>query len=138
MAIPGHVQQYGKDHPYTLKLEASALDLGPKGLTFRAWSLVNPDRKERKTDVILGLKLIRGALEQFPTESLCEHGGSCPLDTLAWALYANGHYAEAVAASEKALRLAPNSDKVEYQGDLDRILRMVDEVDQRLGDSLPD
>ena len=137
LALPGHVQQYGKDHPYTLQLKANASDLGPKGLSFRAWSLVDPDRKERKTDVILGLSLIQGAIDQFLPESLCEHGGGCPLDTLAWALYANGHYAEAIAASEKALRLAPESDKADYQGFLDRIKRMVAEVDQVLDESIP-
>jgi hypothetical protein len=47
------------------------------------------------------------------------------LDTLAWALFENGLYAEAIATSEKALALAPEAEKSNYQGYLDRLKKMI-------------
>ena len=49
-------------------------------------------------------------------------------DTLAWALHANGHHAEAIKASEKALELADDASKAEYQDYLDRLIRLIEEA----------
>ncbi|MDE0890984.1 MAG: hypothetical protein OSB14_02220, partial [Planctomycetota bacterium] len=49
-------------------------------------------------------------------------------DTLAWALFFNGEYEEAVAESERALGLAPEGTKEQFQGQLDRLRGMIDEA----------
>ena len=84
-----------------------------------AWALVDPDREDKDTDVERGLRLARLAVKR--------KGPSIhpPLhDTLAWALFANGQYEEAIASSEKALELVIKYDfgtEKEYQGYLERI-----------------
>jgi WD40 repeat protein len=97
-----------------------ALAEEPRFVSYRsfndiAWDLVDPDRIQRDTDVGLGLRLARAAVEWAPE-------GNAERDTLAWALFANGKFEEAVAASKEALDLARNpSQEVAYQGYLDRI-----------------
>jgi WD40 repeat protein len=94
-------------------------DAGEKNDT--AWDLVNPDRENLDTDVQLALRSIRIVVKEVPDEPLYA-------DTLAWALYANGLFGEAIKASERAIKLAPEGEKTEYQGYLDRLKKMVDEA----------
>lgn len=95
----------------------------PEDLNGIAWSLVDPERVDRETDTQLGLLLIQSAASLYPAEFLPPP----ILDTLAWAHYANGQFAEAVAASQAALDKVPEEAKAEYQDYLDRIVRAVEE-----------
>ncbi|MCH2112189.1 MAG: tetratricopeptide repeat protein, partial [Planctomycetes bacterium] len=82
-------------------------------------------RKHQNTDVAHGLAIIQQAMTDSAPESLCDHGGNCPYDTLAWAQFANGNYDEAIAASERALELSPADMKTEYAAYLKRLREMV-------------
>ncbi len=93
----------------------------PSHLNELAWPLVNPDREDTNTDTAFALRLIHVAVKEEPEEGPF-------LDTLAWALFENELYAEAIAASEKALALAPEDEKPDYQGYLDRLKKMIAEV----------
>ncbi len=90
----------------------------PNDLNELAWPLVNPDREDKNTDTALALRLIHVAVKEEPEDCMF-------LDTLAWALFENELYAEAIAASEKALGIAPEAEKSNYQGYLDRLKKMV-------------
>ena len=89
-------------------------------LNNRAWPLVDPDRDDRNTDLALGLRLARAAVNLEPGADL--------IDTLSWALLANGHYDEALLESETALELADQDSKEEYQGSLDRLRGTIDRI----------
>ncbi len=86
-----------------------------------AWDLVDPDREDRDTDVVLALRLTRKAIELAPEDDALR-------DTHAWALFANGLYDEALVESAKALELAGEANKDGYQGYLDRMRAMVEEA----------
>ncbi|MDP6129675.1 MAG: hypothetical protein QGH77_08730, partial [Planctomycetota bacterium] len=90
----------------------------PSHLNALAWPLVDPDREDKNTDTAFALRLIQVAVKEGPKNPSRQ-------DTLAWALFENGLYAEAIDASEKALALAPEDEKPEYQGYLDRLKKMV-------------
>ena len=92
-----------------------------RDLNSKAWSLVDPDRSDQETDVELGLRLARAGVQLGPDEFNVR-------DTLAWALFFNGEYEEAVAESERALGLAPESEKEKFQGILDRLRGMIEEA----------
>ena len=83
-----------------------------------AWDIVDPDREDKDTDVALGLRMIRVAVDLQTTQSFFR-------DTLAWALFANGLHDEALVESAKALELADEADKDDYQGYLDRMRAMI-------------
>jgi tetratricopeptide (TPR) repeat protein len=102
----------------------------------QAWSLVDPDRPQRDTDVARGLALARAAIRSFRSVRTSASEEAPLRNTLAWALYANGLYAEAIAESERALELAPR--KRRYAGFLERLRALVaaaegaaDEVEHR-------
>ena len=86
-----------------------------------AWDIVDPDREDKDTDVALGLRMTRVAIELAPAFDALR-------DTHAWALFANGLYDEALVESAKALELADEADKDDYQGYLDRMRAMVEET----------
>jgi hypothetical protein len=92
-----------------------------RSLSEQAWNLIDPVRDDRNSDVARALRLAWVATE-FASEDQNNHR------VLAWALYANGHYAEAIAKSLLALELAGQSDKGEYQADLDRLGKAIDEA----------
>ena len=96
-----------------------------KGLLIEAWKLVNPDRRNRKTDTAEGLAIIEAILKTHELEYLCHHGGDCPLDTLAWAHFANGNYDEAIIASERAIAVAPEERKPLLRGHLERLKKLI-------------
>lgn len=78
-------------------------------LNSEAWDLVDPVGVNPQADVELGLRLAEAAVSLAPEETSVR-------DTLAWALFANGQYEEAIAASQKALDISPDDQKEEYQG----------------------
>ncbi len=90
-----------------------------RDLKGRARSLVHPDRPDQETGVELGLRLARASVSVDPNEFNAS-------DTLAWALFFNGKYEEAVAESERALGLAPEGAKEKFQGILDRMRGMIE------------
>ncbi|MDP6946916.1 MAG: hypothetical protein QF464_22390, partial [Myxococcota bacterium] len=87
-------------------------------LEYMAWDLVDPDREDRDTDVALALRLTRKGIELAPEDSDLRN-------THALALFANGLHDEALEQSAKALELADEADKDDYQGYLDRMRAMV-------------
>ena len=96
-----------------LKSNASA-----EQLNSLAWSLVDPDRGDKDTDVALALKLVQKAVKAEPNNSAYH-------DTLAWALFANKKYKEAIQASKRALKLAPEEQKKDFQGYLKKLKAQV-------------
>lgn len=86
-------------------------------LNTKAWAIVNPDGT-RKGDAAYAVRVARAAVELREAWAPYQ-------DTLAWALFANKEYAEAVARSEHALELAPESEKRSYQGLLSRLRSMI-------------
>jgi hypothetical protein len=104
-----------------IRLARTAGDLSSSQLNGRAWMCVNPDREDKDTDVALGLRMTRVAIELSPEDSALR-------DTHAWALFANGFFDEALVESAKALELATLERKGDYQGHLDRMRAMVKEV----------
>jgi tetratricopeptide (TPR) repeat protein len=104
-----------------IRLAESRLDPSASDLNSAAWDLVDPDREEKDTDVALALRMTRVAIELTPANYALR-------DTLAWALFANGLHDEALVESAKALELADEADKDDYQGYLDRMRAMVKEA----------
>jgi len=84
----------------------------------QAWPLIDPDREDQNTDVALALDLVRKAAEWNPEEAMV-------IDTLAWALYANELFDEAIAAGERALELCPEEQKDVYAQSLDYLKGMI-------------
>ena len=84
----------------------------------QAWPLVDPEREDQNTDIVLALDLIRKAAEWNPEEAMV-------IDTLAWALYANELFDEAIAAGERALELCPEEQKDVYAQSLDALKEMI-------------
>lgn len=125
VALPGFSKQFGSNHPDTVTLKGHQLFLEAKALTFKAWALVDPDRKDKDSDVKEGLAIIQRLTGNFGAEALCIHGGDCPYDTLAWAHFANGNYEKAIAASKQALEFAPTDRKSEFEGYLARLQGMI-------------
>jgi len=127
---PGHIKNFGEDAPYTLELQKLIKFLETKVDLMTAWSLVDPNRRDKDTNVARGLSLIQGAMEAYPAGQLCHHNGDCPNDTLAWALFANGRYEEAVVASKLSLELAPQDRKEAAAGYLESLERMIAAVEK--------
>ena len=88
-----------------------------------AWPLIDPERKdfggERK-----GLVLARRAVELASALSPAERAGI--RDSLAWALFANGRFDEALAEEEQALQEAGSDKKQEYEGYLSKLKEKIE------------
>jgi tetratricopeptide (TPR) repeat protein len=80
-----------------------------KLLNVFAWDTVDPARVHGDGDLALALEAARRATTLAPLNAAYH-------DTLAWAFLANERYEQAARASEKALELAPESEKAEYMG----------------------
>ena len=106
---------------YRLETKAKAALREAYVLNEEAWKLVDPDRNDLDSDVGRGKALARAAVALAP-----KHAGIC--DTLAWALFANGLHDEALVESSKALELADEDRKEDYQGYLDRMRAMIEEA----------
>ena len=100
---------------------AREIYLDPDDLNSRAWDLVDPDREDKDTDVAMALRLTRMGIKLAPEDSALR-------DTHAWALFANGLHDEALVESARALELADEADKDDYQGYLDRMRAMIAEA----------
>jgi tetratricopeptide (TPR) repeat protein len=93
----------------------------PQVLNNLAWLLATcPDDRLRDPPRALALAQRAAALEQ----------SAFILDTLAESYFANGRYAEAVAAGKRALALA-KGDRSHYEAQLDRFLQALDEERSR-------
>jgi serine/threonine protein kinase len=130
LILPGHIKNFGEGGAYTLELKKLINFLETKVDLMTAWSLVNPLRKDEDTNVARGLSLIQDAMEAYPAGELCHHNGDCPNDTLAWALFANGRYEEAIVASKLSLELAPQERKEKAAGYLEHLERMIAAVEK--------
>ena len=85
-------------------------------LNAQAWPLVDPDRTEFGGEA-RGLALAQAALRRAADDEERAMIG----DTLAWALFASGRFAEALAASERALSLVADDRRAEWAGYLERL-----------------
>jgi len=107
-------------------------DGGPSAwrLNDLAWDLVDPEREDPATDVAAALEYARAAVDLEPGEPMY-------LDTLAWALFANGLDAEALEASVLALQHASEEDRGEYGGYLDQLEEALEDraADPSAGDT---
>lgn len=101
-----------------LRLATGAGRPGSGQLNSWAWAIVDPDEGNPE-DAPLGLRLARTAASLAPEDPAI-------LDTLAWALFANGMYDEALLESGRALEYAPEEDKGEHQQYLDKLRSMID------------
>jgi tetratricopeptide (TPR) repeat protein len=117
-AKPTHSEDFRKA---AIRLAKAQGNPSASDLNEIAWPLVDPDRQDKNTDTALALRCIQAAVERKPNNWMYQ-------DTLAWALFENGLHAEAIAASERALDHAPEDEKTEYQGYLDRLNRMIAEL----------
>jgi tetratricopeptide (TPR) repeat protein len=88
-------------------------------LNMEAWTSVDPDREDRETDVELALKLIRVCLQMQPDCYAAQ-------DTLAWALYENGLYDEAIEVVQKLLGVLPDEGKDTIQESLGRLNQLIE------------
>ncbi len=88
------------------------------GLNDISWSLVSPDRDEKGTDLVRGLRLARHAAMLMPDDSRV-------LDTLAWALFANGIHVEALAAADRAVEHAPEFQRAEFLSSRTRLQELI-------------
>jgi WD40 repeat protein len=96
-----------------------------------AWKIVDPDREDSATNVEEGLRLAREATAWDPSSSSAA-------DTLAWALFANELFEEALVESKRALALASEVDRRDYQEYLLRLQKLIDEARiEQLSDEEP-
>ncbi|MBX3464319.1 MAG: SUMF1/EgtB/PvdO family nonheme iron enzyme [Planctomycetes bacterium] len=107
-----------------LSPEQQAMDAA--ALNALAWERVAPKPEEREVwgEEALGLAAARAAAakaKDTPTEFQI-------LDTLAWALVANGQDGEARQASERALNLAPEAEAVAYEQYLQDVQAAVEQA----------
>jgi serine/threonine protein kinase/formylglycine-generating enzyme required for sulfatase activity len=88
-----------------------------------AWNLIDPDRNDWGGEA-RGLVLARRAL--VLAADLAPEERARIRNSLAWALFANGRFAEAVAEEERALEEAAPDQKEDSQGYLDRLKEKID------------
>jgi formylglycine-generating enzyme required for sulfatase activity len=112
----------------TLTEEQQALD--SEALNSLAWARVDPDPKKRTVwgEELLGLATARLAVENAADDPARFQY----LDTLAWALLANGQDDEARRTSQAALDAAPADQRQSYEGYLAAITDAVDRAGERL------
>ena len=97
-----------------------ALPEDASALNAIAWPLVNPDRRSFGGEA-RALAMARRAAQLAPQEAPI-------LDTLAWALFANALDAEAEAASRQALAAAPQGEREQFQGYLEKLQEAIAQV----------
>ena len=105
-------------------LDSTSLPETADALNEIAWPMIDPGRKDwgREQE---GLVLARRAMELAGGLSPAERASI--RDTLAWALFANGRFDEAVAEEERALEEAAAEGKVEFEGYLERLRKEIAE-----------
>ncbi|MEQ8767114.1 MAG: SUMF1/EgtB/PvdO family nonheme iron enzyme [Planctomycetota bacterium] len=112
----------GDQAAIAFELDERSLPVDAESANNLAWTLVDPDRQlfGREPE---GLALSRHAV------SLSEGANrALYLDTLAWALFANGLDDEALAASQEAIELAPNSRRREFEGYFAKLSGVVEAI----------
>jgi len=114
LAALSRAQQIRAGQELTLPLPAAeAQAMSARELNDLAWPLVDPDDKKRVWgEEARALVLARLAWDKAQTASVRERAQLA--DTLAWAWFANGKDAEAIAMSTQALALAPDREKATY------------------------
>ena len=86
-----------------------------------AWPLVDPEQERQGADLEYALRVARAAVALSPMDPGVR-------DTLAWALFANDRFEEALAEGRRALELAGEERSVEFQGYLRALQERVAEV----------
>jgi len=112
-ALEKSISVHGDEHEMTQAIVNSANSC--------AWELVDPERADDDTDAALGLRLARLLTGSAPDDAAYS-------DTLAWALFANGLYEEALAESERALGLAEEGKKADFRGYLETMRAMANKA----------
>ncbi len=108
-------------------VDLARLPATAEGINDLAWDCIDPEREDWGREA-QGLVLARRALELAATLAPEQRAGIH--DTLAWALFANGRFDEAVAESETALEEAPVDRQEEYRGYVERLLSAIEaEID---------
>ena len=116
-----------KARPTPFKLKEEKLPSDGSGLNALAWPLVKPDRQVFGREAE-GLALARRAFAAAKPSERHTIG-----DTLAWALFANGLDAEALEASRAALAAAPEKNKKEFQGYLEKLQAAIRDLEGAKG-----
>jgi formylglycine-generating enzyme required for sulfatase activity len=110
--------------PEEVGVDLGSLPGDANGVNGLAWDLIDPERKEWGGEGN-GLVLARRAVElaaDLPPE---ERAGI--RDSLAWALFANGRFDEAVAEEEQALEEAGADKKQEFEGYIAKLKEKIEE-----------
>jgi WD40 repeat protein len=89
------------------------------GRNEKAWLVVDPDRTDFEGNLEAALHLAREGC-------LLDPDGPEVSDTLAWALFANELFDEAIEESKRALGLASENQKASYEANLLRIRQLID------------
>ena len=104
--------------PEEVGVDLASLPATTAGVNGLAWPLVDPDRKECGGEA-KGLLLARKAVELAAALPSPDRAGI--RDSLAWALFANGRFEEAVAEGEKAMEEAALEKRAKFEGYLKRL-----------------
>ncbi|MGH7152000.1 MAG: hypothetical protein ACREIU_14945, partial [Planctomycetota bacterium] len=104
--------------PEEVGVDLASLPATAEGVNALAWPLVDPDRKDWGGEE-KGLVLARNAVALAAGLPAPERASI--RDSLAWALFANGRFEEAVAEEERALEEAGAERKLEYEGNLEKL-----------------
>ena len=107
--------------PAEAGVDFASLPADAKGLNALAWPLIDVERSEFGGEK-KGLVLARRALELAG-----EAERPAIRDTLAWALFAQGRFDEAIAEAEQALAEAAADRKDEFEGYLGRLKEKIEE-----------
>ncbi|MEQ1893527.1 MAG: SUMF1/EgtB/PvdO family nonheme iron enzyme, partial [Planctomycetota bacterium] len=107
-----------------LGIDSSALPKDANGINDLAWPLVDPERKDWGGEA-KGLALARKAIELASSLSAPERAGI--RDTLAWALFANARFDDAVWEEEQAVDEVGAEQKKEFEGKVEELKKAIDE-----------
>src|SRR5262245_29053071 len=110
--------------PQGIGLDPASLPTTADEANNLAWPLVDPNRKDWGGEA-KGLVLARRAVELAASLSPDKRAGI--RDSLAWALYANGRFDEAVAEEEQSLADAAVDKKKEFEGYLAKLKKSIEE-----------
>jgi serine/threonine protein kinase/formylglycine-generating enzyme required for sulfatase activity len=117
----------GDPAPLAVGVDLTSLPASASELNALAWPLIDPERKDWGGEA-KGLVLAGRAVELAAALSPEQRAGI--RDSLAWALFANGRFDEAVAEEEQALAEASADKKQEFEGYLAKLRKKIeDEID---------
>ncbi len=107
--------------PEEVAVDLASLPANANDVNALAWDLIDPERKDWGAEA-RGLVLARQAVALASPE---ERAGI--RDTLAWALFANGRFDEAMAEEEQALEEAAADKKRDFEGYVERLKQRIEE-----------